>query len=141
LSKCESTRNESHYVRSVGVGGERLHLDTADTGTVDDGELDVALVTPGGVPGVLHEPVVLTGLGAVADGEDGMIEGGTAIGGVEDTGLVGLEDHLVSLDGDGEWLGGQSGLHLGGGVRGDCEVVGDGDSGGGAGVIGAGALL
>ena len=95
------------------------HLDTADTVTVDDGELDVALFAPGGVPGVLDEPVVLTVLGTVADGEDGVIEGGSALGGVEDTSLVSLPDHLVGLDEDGDGLLGEGGLHLAGGVSGD----------------------
>ena len=69
-------------VDSVGDNGERLHLDTTDSFSIDDGELDVALITPGGVPGVLDEPVVLTGLGAPSDGKDGVIEGGSACGAV-----------------------------------------------------------
>ena len=63
---------------SVGVDGEGLHLDTADTVAVNDSELDVSLVSPGGVPGVLDEPVVLAGLGAPSDGKDGVIEGVSA---------------------------------------------------------------
>mmetsp|Transcript_228 Transcript_228/g.341 ORF Transcript_228/g.341 Transcript_228/m.341 type:complete len:336 (+) Transcript_228:102-1109(+) len=116
-----------------GVGG--AHLDTADAVTFDDSELDVALVTPGGVPGVLDEPVVLAVLGAVADGEDGVIELGAALGGVEDTGPVGLEDHLVGLDEDGKGLLGESGLHLGGVAGGNGTVRGDRDGGGGGSVV------
>ena len=119
---------------SVGHGTKRIQLDAADTGTVDDGELDVALVTPGGVPGVLDEPVVLTVLSAVADGEDGVVEAGAATGGVEDTRLVGLEDELVSLDRDGKGLLGESGLHLAGAGGGHSQVVRDSD-GGSAGLI------
>mmetsp|Transcript_6621 Transcript_6621/g.9000 ORF Transcript_6621/g.9000 Transcript_6621/m.9000 type:complete len:322 (+) Transcript_6621:157-1122(+) len=125
---------------SVGGGVGGAHLDTADAVTFDDSELDVALVTPGGVPGVLDEPVVLAVLGAVADGEDGVIELGAALGGVEDTGLVGLEDHLVSLNGDSEGLLLEGGLHLSGGLGEDGEVVGDGHGGGAAGIVLAGAL-
>ena len=89
-----------------------VDLDTAGTGGVVHAELDVALVAPSGVPGVLDEPVVLSILGTIADGEDGVIEGGAARAAGEDTRLVGLEDVLVGLDGDGERLGGKSGLHL-----------------------------
>jgi len=91
-------------LRSVGGGVERAHLDTADTFTVNDSELNVTLVTPGGVPRVLHKPVILSVFGAVADGEDGVIALGAASGAGENTRLVGLEDSLVSLDGDGKGL-------------------------------------
>ena len=109
---------------SVGSDGLRLHLDTADTIAIDDSELDVALVTPGGVPGVLNEPVVQAGGGvsAPADGEDGVVKIGAALGAVEDTTAVGLEDVLVGLDGDGKGLGGEGGLHLAD-VRGSDEAV------------------
>ena len=43
---------------SVGVDGLGLHLDAADADAILNGNLDVALVTPGGVPGVLDKPVV-----------------------------------------------------------------------------------
>ena len=80
---------------SVGFNPLRIRLDTASTGIVaSNSELDVTLITPGGVPGVLDEPVVEAGGGivTVADGEDGVVEGGTAFSAVEDTGAVGLED-------------------------------------------------
>jgi len=127
--------------QSVGGGVEGTGLDTADTLTVLDGELDVTLVTPDGGPGVLDEPVVEAGvgIGTVADGEDGVVNLGTAIGGVKDTRLVGLEDHLVSLDGDSEGLEVKAGLHLLNVVLGDVGVGGDIDGGGGVGLVGAGA--
>ena len=54
-------------------------VDAADTlAAVGHADLDVALVTPGGVPGVLDEPVVGTVLGTVADCEDSMVKGGAA---------------------------------------------------------------
>ena len=106
--------DEGDRSRSVGRDTLGVGLDTAGTSRVVHGELDVALVTPDGVPGVLDEPVVESGGGVVteADGEDGVIEAGTAFGATEDTTLVGLEDSLVGLNGDGEGLLGKGGLHL-----------------------------
>ena len=46
------------FERSVGGDALGVHLDTADAGAVVHSELDVAVVTPGGVQGVLDEPVV-----------------------------------------------------------------------------------
>ena len=110
---------------SVGGGGLWVNLDTANTIGVIHAELDVTLVTPGGVPGVLDEPVVLSILGTIADSEDGVIEGGSAFGGGEDTGRVGLEDHLVGLDGDGKRLLVEGSLHLGLVGWGDVDKAGD----------------
>ena len=87
-----------------------------------DGELDVALITPDGSPGVLDEPVFQAGFGvsAVADAEDGVVErGATGIAG-EDTGSVGLENSSVGLDGDGKGLLVKSSLHLAG--AGGCDL-------------------
>ena len=63
-------------MRSVAVDSLWLHLDAADTNAVLDGDLDVSLVTPGGVPGVLHEPVLQSRVGVVvpADDEHGVVE-------------------------------------------------------------------
>ena len=69
-----------------------------------------------------------------------MVEGGAALGVVEDTRLVGLEAILVGLNGDSEGLEVGSGLHLGDVVDGDISVVRDGDGGGGSRVIRAGSL-
>ena len=140
---CAQLERAEMDLRSVGGGGKRLTLDTADASTVDDGELDVTSVTPGGVPGVLDEPVVEARVGIVAeaDGEDGVVEGSATLGRVEDTGFVGLEDSLVGLDGDSEGLLGESGLHLARAVRGHGQVVRHGDSGGAALSISAAGLL
>ena len=118
--------------RSVGDDGLGLHLDTANTVAIDDSKLDVSLVAPSGVPGVLDQPVVQSGLGVVApaDSEDGVVEAGSAFGAVEDTALVGLEDVLVGLDGDGKRLGGKGGLHLADIACGDETIVGNVDGGG-----------
>ena len=108
--------------RSVGRWLVGVDLDSAGAIRAVSSELDVALVTPGGVPGVLNEPVVLAVLGAVSNGEHGVIEVGSALGAGEDTGVVGLEDHLVGLDGDGKRLGVKSSHHLGWVGWGDVDV-------------------
>ena len=120
---------------SVGLGEEGVHLDTADTVTLDHAELDVSLVSPGGSPRVLDEPVVATVLGTVADGEDGVIEVGSASDVVHDTSLVELEAGHVGLDGNSGGLEGKSGLHLVHVGWGDVGVARDGDSGGGGSVV------
>ena len=56
------------------------------------------------------------------DGEDGMVEVCSASGGVKNTRCVGLEDHLVGLDGDSKWLSGEGSLHLRDVVSGDGFV-------------------
>ena len=111
----------------VGDWVEWVHLDTADTSTVNDSESDVALVTPGGGPGVLDHPVLLTGglINTPTCAGDGVIERGAALCGIEDTAGVGLEDHLVSLDRDGKSSDGEGGLHLVNVVGGDGDVGGD----------------
>lgn len=104
-------------------------------------ELDVALVTPSGAPGVLDEPVLLTILGAVTNSEDGVIAVSSTLAGGQDTGLVGLECHLVGLNRDSERLLVEGGLHLRDVVWGDCEVVRDGDRRGVVLIVRAGASL
>ena len=75
---------DSADVISFSVGDDSLwfQLDTADTVTIDDGELNVALITPGGSPRVLDEPVIETSslIVAIADGEDSVIKAGAAGG-------------------------------------------------------------
>jgi len=107
-----------------GGGGwvEGLHLDTADTGTFDGGDLDVSSISPGSTPGVSDEVVVLSVLGSVSDSGDGVIEVGSAGSGVEDTTGISLEDELVGLDGHGDWGEGDGGLELGNGVGWDVVV-------------------
>ena len=72
------------------VGGHELwlHLDTADTRTIDDSELDVALVAPAGAPGVLDQVVVLAVVRAVSDSKDTVVNISAAIPVVVDTTLV-----------------------------------------------------
>ena len=131
---------KEYRLRSVRGDSLWLHLDTADTVTVNDGKLDVALVTPGGVPRVLNEPVVLARLAAPSDGEDGVVKSGTALGAVKDTALISLEDVLVGFDGDSKGLLGEGSLHLADVAGGDKTVVGDVDGSGTARVISASGL-
>jgi hypothetical protein len=128
--------------RSLDAGVDGAHLDTADTGSIDGSELDVAINTPGGAPGVLDEPVVLSVLVTVADGEDGVVECGSASFGVEDTGGVGLEDVGVSLDRDGDGLSSKGSLEGGNGVGADLVGAGDLDLGVGIfSIVRAGTVL
>ena len=102
-------------------------LDTADTGTVLDSDLDVSVVTPGWTPGVLDKVVGSSVLDSISDGEDTVVEGGSAGSASKDTGGVHLEGGLVGLDGDGDWLLGEGGLELVWGVLGDVSVGADSD--------------
>ena len=79
-----------------------MHLDTADTLSIDGSDLDVTLVSPGSGPGVTDDVVLFTSLGSISDSSDGVVKVGSAGGGVEDTALVLLEDGSVSLNGDGD---------------------------------------
>jgi hypothetical protein len=103
-------------VCSVGGGGERLHLDTADTLAINGSDLDVSLVTPGSAPRVSHDVVLFTSLGSVTNSSDGVVKIGTAGSGVENTAVVHLEDRLVSFNGDGDDTLVEGGNELGLGV-------------------------
>ena len=87
-------------------------MDAANTSTVSDGESHVALLAPGGAPGVSHDPVLLATGGAPADNVGGVVELSAATGVVEDTATVALEDGLVSLNGDSEDTLLEGSLHL-----------------------------
>jgi hypothetical protein len=77
------------------------------------------MVTPGGSPWVSNEIVVLTLLVTITDGGDGVIEVGTARGGVKNTTSVHLEDGLIGLNGHGCWSLGNGSHKLGCGSWGD----------------------
>ena len=66
--------NFPRYSVSRRISGR--HLDTTDTLTFFNCELDIALVTPNGVPGVLNKPVFLPGssIRAITDSEDGVVK-------------------------------------------------------------------
>ena len=68
---------DENLLSSVGSDSERLHLNTANTMAIGlSSELDVALVTPGGVPRVLDKPVVKASVSIVAEANDehGVVE-------------------------------------------------------------------
>jgi hypothetical protein len=92
-------------------------LDTADTGSAfNGGDHDVTFVTPRCTPGVSDDVVVLTVLLSVSDSGDGVIEVGSALGGVEDTLSVTLEGSGVSFYSDGDWSSGDGSHELRGRV-------------------------
>jgi len=98
---------------SVGLGLNGLFLDSTDTGTGLNSDLDVTGSTPGGAPRVLNEVVRGTIFDTVSDGEDTVIELSSASGSGKDTSLVSLESNFVGLDGNRD----------GGFVEGSLELV------------------
>ena len=115
---------QSLMLCSVSLRREGVHLDTTDTLTSLDGNLDIALFTPSGAPGVLDEPIVETRgrVVTVADGKDGVIKLGAAQGRVQDSRSVCSKDLLVSLDRDRKRLCHEGALHLKNVVLGDVKV-------------------
>jgi hypothetical protein len=102
-----------------------LHLNTADTRALLGSDLDVTFVTPGCSPRVTDDVVFFTTLSSVSDGGDGVVKTGSACGGVHDTAVVLLEDHLVSLDGNGNNTLVDGGFELADAVSWDVVVGGD----------------
>lgn len=98
--------------RIFGGRSRRLGVDSADTSTVSDSDLDVTFFSPSRTPGVLDEEVIVAVFGTVTNGEDSMVElGSTGFGG-DDTLLVSLEDGFVGLNSDRYRLLIKSGLEL-----------------------------
>ena len=95
------------------VGEDRVDglLDTADTSSTDNLELHVSLVSPGGAPRVSHDPVINAVSGSISYHTNGVIEGGSTGGGVEDSRSVGLESRAIGLNKDGDGLSGDSSLN------------------------------
>ena len=87
-------------------------MDTADTGSWGNSDLDVTINTPVWSPGVLDKVVVLSVFGSVTDSKDSVVEGGSALSRGEDTTGVSLENGLVGLDGNGDWSLGNGSLEL-----------------------------
>ena len=71
----------------AGLGGDTTGV------LLVSGHLDVALLSPGGSPAVLHQPVVLPLLGSIADHQDPVVE--------VDTGalVVVVNSRLVEVEG------------------------------------------
>jgi len=81
-------------------------LDTADTSSepsILSGDVDVTTFTPSWSPGVSDDVVRLSIFNSITDSGDGVIEGGSAGGGVQNTTGVTLESLGVSFDGNGNW--------------------------------------
>ena len=89
-------------------------MNAADSSSVLDGESHVAFLAPAGAPGVLHDPVLLPVLRAVANEQGGVVERGSTLGRVENTAGVLLENCLISLKRDRDWLFFEGAFH---GVR------------------------
>jgi len=102
-------------------------LDSADAYALNGSDLDVALITPACSPRVSDDPVVLTSIATIADNNDGVIGGGSTLVGVKDTAGVHLEDGLVGLNTDSNWLLGDSSLKLCNVVWSNHEGISNGD--------------
>ncbi len=101
---------------------------------------NVSAHSPSSSPRVLDLPVVSAGEGSVSDGEDTVVEVGSALSG-EDSARVELESVLVGLNGNGNWLLGHSlgklSLRVDGDVSVRVNVGGDGARLAGAGITGS----
>jgi len=97
-------------VSSVGGGTDGVFLDTTNTGTGLNTDLDVSMVSPAGTPRVLNPVEFFARLSSVSDGEDTVVEVGSAARSGKDTRLVGLEGSLVSFDSNGSRSLGEGGL-------------------------------
>merc|ERR1719387_1178733 len=100
--------------RDSGVGWRAIGDTALVHATLDE---DVAVVTPGCTPRVLHLPVVSAAGGAVTDGEDTVVEVGAAVAS-QDTTAVQLEAHLIGLNGNAD------GTSVGHGIE-EAGLVGD----------------
>jgi len=126
-SKENEDITSGSQVCSVGGGLRWLDLDAAHAVTVNDGDTDVALFTPGGSPRVLNLVVRgAIGVSAEADSEDAVVKIGATVGG-DDAASVPLEDLLVGLDGDRDGALGDGGLESLGARRGHVHVAGHAD--------------
>lgn len=76
-------------------------VDAADTLALSHADLDVALVSPGGVPRVPHDVISLLTFVAITDSLDGVIKIGWAIVSLSyDSARVVAEDVVAGGDGD-----------------------------------------
>eukprot|EP00128_Syssomonas_multiformis_P016500 Colp12_sorted_trinity150504_noHs@2814 len=102
-------------------------------------ETDVALLTPGGRPGVADEPVALAILLAIANQNNSVVKvRGSLVAAVEDTRLIRVP--CTGIDGNGDGTNGGNGLH-----KSDVIVAGKlniaGDGGGSLGVVDSALIL
>ena len=115
---------------SVGVWPDGDLLDTANTlSRFLGGNSDVSRFSPAGSPGVSDNVVLLSVLGSVSDGSDGVVEGGSrALGGRDNTTGVVHESVLLGIDSDGNWSLLDGGLQGRGRVGRNFVNVGDRDN-------------
>jgi hypothetical protein len=78
-------------------------LDPADAGSFSDSELDIAIYSPVGAPGVLDQVEVGAVLCSVANCEDSVVNGMSTVWGGNDTSGVVMEHGFVSLNRDRDW--------------------------------------
>jgi hypothetical protein len=88
---------------SVSSGPDWVHLDTADTFSVDGSDSDISTFSPWSSPWVSDDVVLGSVFNSVSNSDDSVIEVGSAFWVVEDTTRVELEDHLVGFNGDWDW--------------------------------------
>jgi len=92
------------YMVSFSHGGKDWgRLDSTDSSSWSDSDLDETLVTPGWSPRVLDEVVILTVFSSISNSEDSVVKVGSTGSRGENTSSVELEHRLVGLDGDCYW--------------------------------------
>jgi hypothetical protein len=78
-------------------------LNSTDSSSWSNSDLDEAIVSPSWSPGVLDEVVVLTVFSSISNSEDSVVKVGSAGSRGENTSSVKLEHRLISLDRDCNW--------------------------------------
>lgn len=112
------------YGCSVGNWSARVQKDAADAWSIlIDGDSEVALLTPGGTPGVSHDQVLLAFLLTVADSGDGVILIMAASLVIDDALFVEHEGVAFGIDTDAGWLQGDGGLQLSNFLLWNCFVA------------------
>jgi len=98
-------------------------MDTTDSSSVFNSNSNESFFSPGSSPGVLDDIVFLTILRSVSNCEDTMIElSSTGRAGDDTTGVM-VEDILVGLDGNRDWLLFKSSLKSGGRISSNISVA------------------
>ena len=72
------SNDDSSEIGSVDHGVGRVHVDTTDAGAFRNSDFDVAVQAPVRSPRISHEEVLLAVLCAEADGDNAMVEVGSA---------------------------------------------------------------
>jgi len=110
---------------SIGGWSGNVFKDATDAITVFvEGNSDVALFTPVGVPGVSDDHELLLAFLAVADGSDSVIDVGATLIRVKDTAGIELEVDGVAINADASWLLINGCFELGNTLRRNLNEVG-----------------